>query len=66
MGYQYPTRRRATNSAGYSKDMVEKAVTQVVVDFKNAPAGTTATANMKGGNMVPVRVNHSMPTLAAG
>lgn len=58
--------RQEGNSAGYSKDMVEKAVTQVVVDFKNAPAGTTATANMKGGNMVPVRVNHSMPTLAAG
>ena len=58
--------RQEGNSAGYSKDMVEKAVTQVVVDFKNAPAGTTATANMKGGDMVPVRVNHSMPTLAAG
>ena len=58
--------RQEGNSAGYSKDMIEKAVTQVVVDFKNAPAGTTATANMKGGNMVPVRVNHSMPTLAAG
>lgn len=54
------------NSAGYSKDMVEQAVTQVTVDFKNAPAGTTATATTKGGSMVPVRVSHSMPTLAAG
>lgn len=54
------------NEAGYSKDMVEKAVTTVVVDFKNAPAGTTALASTKGGNMVPVRVSHSMPTLAAG
>lgn len=58
--------RHEGNSAGYSKDMVEKAVTTVVVDFKNAPAGTTASANTKGGDMVPVRVNHSMPTLAAG
>lgn len=54
------------NEAGFSKDMVEKAVTRVVVDFKNAPAGTTALASTKGGNMVPVRVNHAMPTLAAG
>lgn len=54
------------NSAGYSKEMVDKAVTQVTVDFKNAPAGTTATASTKGGNVVPVRVSHSMPTLAAG
>lgn len=58
--------RQEGNGAGYSKDMIEKAVTQVVVDFKNAPAGTTATASMKGGDMVPVRVSHSMPTLAAG
>lgn len=58
--------RHEGNSAGYSKDMVDKAVTTVVVDFKNAPAGTTASANTKGGDMVPVRVNHSMPTLAAG
>jgi hypothetical protein len=54
------------NGAGYSKDMVDQAVTQVVVEFKNAPAGTAATAQTKGGNMAPVRVNHSMPTLAAG
>lgn len=54
------------NSAGFSKSMIDEAVTRVVVDFKNAPAGTSATAKTKGGNMVPVRVNHSMPTLAAG
>lgn len=54
------------NGAGYNKDMVDQAVSQVTVEFKNAPAGTTATANTKGGGMVPVRVNHSMPTLAAG
>lgn len=58
--------RQEGNAAGYSKDMVDKAVTQVVVDFKNAPAGTTATANTKGGSMVPVRVNHAMSTLSAG
>jgi len=54
------------NSAGFSKSMVDEAVTRVVVDFKNAPAGTTATAKSKGGDMVPVRVSHSMPSLAAG
>lgn len=58
--------RQEGNSAGFSSGMIEKAVTTVVVDFKNAPAGTTASANTKGGDMVPVRINHSMPTLAAG
>ncbi|MET3132235.1 hypothetical protein AAKU55_002505, partial [Oxalobacteraceae bacterium GrIS 1.11] len=54
------------NSAGFSKSMVEDSVTRVVVEFKNAPPGINAVAKTKGGDMVPVRVNHSMPTLAAG
>lgn len=54
------------NSTGYSKDMVDQAVTQVTVEFRNAPAGATATAKAKGGDVLPVRVTHAMSTLAAG
>lgn len=54
------------NGAGYSKSMVEDAVQKVVVEFKNAPPGTRATASTRAGNSAPVRVNHAMPTLAAG
>lgn len=54
------------NSAGYSKNMVEEAVTKVVVEFKNAPSGTSAASSVKGGAMTPVRVSYAMPTLAAG
>ncbi len=54
------------NSAGYSKSMVEDAVTKVVVEFKNAPSGTSAASSVKGGAMTPVRISYAMPTLAAG
>ncbi len=54
------------NSAGYSKNMVEEAVTKVVVEFKNAPSGTSAASSVKGGAMTPVRISYAMPSLAAG
>jgi hypothetical protein len=54
------------NSAGYGKNMVEEAVTKVVVEFKNAPSGTSAASSVKGGAMTPARVSYAMPTLAAG
>jgi hypothetical protein len=51
----------------YSKETIEAAIaTTVTVEFKNAPAGTSATARTKNGTDVPVRINHSLPTLAAG
>lgn len=40
--------------------------TQVVVEFKNAPPGTTAVARTKSGISTPVRVNSAMPSEAAG
>jgi hypothetical protein len=42
------------------------APTQVVVEFKNAPPGMTATARTKSGMAMPVRVNNAMPAEAAG
>jgi len=54
------------NGAAYSKEMVDDAVTKVVVEFKGAPPGTSAVASDKGGKSVPVRINHTMPSLAAG
>lgn len=37
----------------------------ITLNIPNAPAGTTATAKTKAGD-VPVRINHSMNTLSAG
>jgi hypothetical protein len=50
----------------YDKGTIDNAVSHVVVEFKNAPPGTTATASNQSGGSVPVRVNHTLPTLAAG
>ncbi len=58
--------QRENGQNPYGKDMVNEAVSHVLVEFKNAPPGTTATARSKSGAEVPVRVNHSLPTLAAG
>jgi hypothetical protein len=37
----------------------------ITLNIPNAPAGTTATAKTKSGD-VPIRINHSMNTLSAG
>jgi hypothetical protein len=50
----------------YDKGTIDNAVSHVLVEFNNAPPGTTATAKTKTGAVMPVRVNHSLPTLAAG
>src|SRR6185312_94461 len=50
----------------YDKSMIDDAISHVVVEFKNAPPGTTATARTKSGDSVPVRVNHAVPSMAAG
>lgn len=50
----------------YDKGTIDNAVQTVIVEFKNAPPGTHATARTESGRVVPTRVNHAMPTLAAG
>lgn len=57
---------RQENGAGsYDKSKMDQAVAHVVVEFKNQPAGTSATAKSAGGGDVPVRIAMSMPTLVS-
>jgi hypothetical protein len=55
---------RQENGAGtYDKQKMDAAVAHVTVEFKNQPAGMSATAKSASGADVPVRVAMSMPTL---
>jgi hypothetical protein len=56
---------RQENGNRYDKKTMDAAVQHVVVEFKGAPAGTTATARTSSGASVPVRVATSMPTLVS-
>jgi hypothetical protein len=57
---------RQENGAGsYDKTAMDQAVQHVLIEFKNAPAGTTATARTAGGATVPVRVATAMPAMGS-
>jgi hypothetical protein len=55
---------RQENGAGtYDATKMDQAIQHVVIEFKNAPAGTTATARTASGATVPVRVATAMPAM---
>lgn len=56
---------RQENGSAYDKPKMDEAVQRVVVEFKNAPAGTTATTTggNSGGAPTPMRVATSMPLM---
>jgi hypothetical protein len=57
---------RQENGAGtYDAAKMDDAIKHVVVEFKNAPPGTTATARTASGNSMPVRVVTAMPAMGA-
>lgn len=57
---------RQENGNGYDKQKMDDAVQRVVVEFKNAPAGMSATTAGGGGNgPTPVRVATALPTMGA-
>jgi hypothetical protein len=57
------TMARFENGAAQAdKAGVDQAVQHVVVEFRNPPPGTTATAKTQNGNSTPVRIVMAMPS----
>lgn len=55
---------RQENGAGtYDVAKMDDTIKHIVVEFKNAPPGTTATARNASGNQVPVRIATAMPVM---